>query len=87
MERDLGCGGVVGGVLPPTFSGNTLWYTDLRAGDLLGTRWLISGCTLSNLSMTATGSVPVALVGTQSTAAANAPRLNGNATDLLASLY
>lgn len=87
VQQDLGRGVVVSGVLPPTFTGNTLWYTDIRASDLVGTRWLVSGCTLSNLTVTASGAVPVALVGTQSNGEANAPRLVGNARDLLASLY
>ncbi|MGH3352718.1 MAG: right-handed parallel beta-helix repeat-containing protein [Nocardioides sp.] len=87
VEQDLGRGVVISSVLPPTFSGNTLWYTDIRASDLVGTRWLISGCTLSNLTVTANGSVPIALVGTQSNGIANAPHLIGNAKDLLASLY
>ncbi|MFI1097255.1 right-handed parallel beta-helix repeat-containing protein [Streptomyces sp. NPDC020917] len=85
--QDPGSGVVVDGVLPPTFTGNTLWYSDVHGTDLLGTRWLLSGCTLSNLTVTGTGGVPVELVGTQSNGTANAPVLKGNARDLLAALY
>ncbi|MFG2824747.1 right-handed parallel beta-helix repeat-containing protein [Kitasatospora sp. NPDC048365] len=85
--QDPGSGIVVSGVLPPTFTGNTLWYTDLRGTDLLGTRWLLSGCTLSNLTVTGTGTTPIQLCGTQSNGPANAPVLSGNARDLLAALY
>lgn len=87
ITEDPGPGVVVRGVLPPTFTANTLWYTDVRATNLVGTRWLISGCTLSNLTVTADGPVPVVLVGTQSNGPGNAPRLVGNAKDALASLY
>ncbi|WP_329171504.1 right-handed parallel beta-helix repeat-containing protein [Streptomyces sp. NBC_01477] len=85
--QDPGSGVVVDGVLPPTFTGNALWYTDLTATGLAGTRWLLSGCTFSNLTITCTGTTPVALAGTQSNGAANAPVLRGNVKDLLASLY
>jgi hypothetical protein len=84
---DPGRGVVVSGVLPPTFTGNTLWYTNLTAKDLAGTRWLITGCTLSNLTVTATGTVPVHLVGVQSNTGAGVLTLTGNARDLLADLY
>ncbi|MFD7161413.1 right-handed parallel beta-helix repeat-containing protein [Kribbella sp. NPDC059898] len=84
VPTDPGHGIVVSGVLPPTFTGNTLWYTDLTAKDLADTRWLITGCTLSNLTVSATGAVPVQLVGVQSNVA---PILSGSVTDLLASLY
>ncbi|MFE3450778.1 right-handed parallel beta-helix repeat-containing protein [Nonomuraea sp. NPDC059194] len=81
--QDPGPGVVVSGVLPPTFTGNTLWYTGLRAVDLAGIRWLLSGNTFSNLSITCTGTVPVHLVGTQANGSANLPVLNGNVNDLL----
>ncbi|MFE0458580.1 right-handed parallel beta-helix repeat-containing protein [Kitasatospora sp. NPDC058965] len=85
--QDPGSGVVVNGVLPPTFTGNTLWYSHLHGTNLLGTRWLLSGCTFSNLTITGTGSVPIAVVGTQSNGTGNAPVLSGNVKDLLAGLY
>lgn len=78
---DPGPGVIVDGVLPPTFSGNTLWYTDVKAADLRGTGWMLFGSTLSNLSISCTGDVPVQLVGVQ---AAKAPTLSGNVKNLLA---
>ena len=87
VEQDLGRGIVVDGVLPPTFSGNTLWYTDIRGSNLAGTRWLLSGCVLSNLTVTGSGGAPLVLVGSQSNAGGSAPTLVGNAKDALASLY
>ncbi|WP_406142117.1 right-handed parallel beta-helix repeat-containing protein [Streptomyces sp. NBC_01089] len=84
--QDPGPGIVVDGLLPPTFTGNTLWYTDIRANDLAGTGWLLSGCTLSNLTVSCTGTAPVRIVGTQSNGAANAPVLSGRVTDVLAGL-
>jgi hypothetical protein len=84
--QNPGTGVVVNGVLPPTFSGNTLWYTDLTATDIQGTRWLLSGSTFSHLTISCTGTAPVHLVGTQSRGADGAPRLSGNAKDLLESL-
>lgn len=86
VVQDPGAGIVVSGVLPPTFSGNTLWYTNIRAVNLAGTRWLVSGTTLSNLTVTCEGAVPVILVGTQSNAGAAQPRLVGNVRDALAPL-
>lgn len=85
-SRDPGSGIVVEQVLPPTFTGNTLWYSDVTAVDLAGTRWLISGTTLSNLTVRCSGSVPVHLVGTQANGAQNLPALVGNVRDLLADL-
>lgn len=84
--QDPGPGVVVKGLLPPTFTGNTLWYTDIRAEDLVGTPWLLSGCTLSNLTISSTGGAGIHLVGTQANGAANLPRLVGNVKDLLAGL-
>lgn len=84
--RDPGAGVVIERVLPPTFTGNTLWYTDVRAIDLAGTPWLLSGCTFSNLSITGVGDVAVHLVGTQANGRDNLPRLIGNVKDLLAGL-
>ncbi|MGC4783109.1 hypothetical protein ACLQ3A_15810 [Micromonospora zamorensis] len=46
------------------------------------TRWMLSGCTLSNLAVSCTGSVPVHLVGTQANSG-NLPLLQGNVKDLL----
>ncbi|WP_326695387.1 right-handed parallel beta-helix repeat-containing protein [Streptomyces sp. NBC_01766] len=83
---DPGSGIVVNGLLPPTFTGNTLWYTDIRATDLAGTGWLLSGCTLSNLTVTCTGTAPVRVVGTQCNGAADAPVFSGRVTDVLAAL-
>ena len=79
--RDPGPGVVVSGVLPPTFSGNTLWYTDVSAEDLQGSAWLLTGCALSDLTVRCTGSVPVQLLGHQG---AHAPTLTGNVVDVLA---
>lgn len=84
--EDPGSGVVVRGLLPPTFTGNTLWYTDVAATDLVGTRWLLSGSTFSNPSISCTGPVPVHLVGTQANGAGNLPKLVGNVKDLLAGL-
>ncbi|QMU70046.1 right-handed parallel beta-helix repeat-containing protein [Streptacidiphilus sp. P02-A3a] len=85
--QDPGSGVVVNGALPPTFTGNTLWYSDVTAIGLAGTRWLLSGCTFSNLTIACTGAAPVLLAGTQSNGAANAPTLTGNVKDLFADLY
>lgn len=82
-DSDPGTGVVVSGILPPTFTGNTLWYSDVRADNLVGTRWLLSGCTLSNLTVSCTGSVPVHLVGTQANGSRSTPVLTGNVKDLL----
>jgi parallel beta-helix repeat protein len=84
--RDPGSGIVAQSVLPPTFSGNTLWYSNVSALDILGTRWLLSGSTFSNLTVSCTGDVPVHLVGTQANGTANLPTFTGNVSDLLASL-
>lgn len=86
IVQDPGSGIVVSGVLPPTFSGNTLWYSHVRATNLAGTRWLISGCTLSNLTITGEGTVPVILVGTQSNSGTAQPVLVGNVRVVLAPL-
>ncbi|MFG1912144.1 hypothetical protein [Kribbella sp. NPDC048928] len=72
------------GVLPPTFTGNTLWYTDVTATNLAGTRWLLSGCTLSNLTINATGTTGIRIAGLRSN---TTPTLTGNVKDLLANLY
>ena len=84
--RDPGSGVVVEGLLPPTFAGNTLWYTDITASHLAGTRWLLSGCTMSNLTIRQSGTVPVHLVGTQANGEQNLPRTVGEVKDLLAGL-
>ncbi|AJE85245.1 E1B protein [Streptomyces albus] len=83
VPRDPGAGVVVDGVLPPTFSGNTLWYTDLRATGILGTRWLLSGSSFSHLDISCTGRAWVHLAGTQSRSAETAPRFRGKVKDLL----
>ncbi|MEU5837066.1 right-handed parallel beta-helix repeat-containing protein [Streptomyces diacarni] len=80
-SRDPGPGVVVSGLLPPTFSGNTLWYTDLTATDLQGSGWVLSGCALSDLTVRCSGSAPVHLVGHQGN---HPPTLEGNVTDVLA---
>lgn len=82
VARDPGSGLVVEGVLPPTFTGNTLWYSNIHARDILGTRWLLSGCVLSNLAVSCDGAVPVELAGTQANGSENLPRLNGNVKSL-----
>lgn len=84
VPSDPGHGVVVSGVLPPTFTGNTLWYTDVTAVNLAGTRWLLSGCTLSDLTITATGTTGIRIAGLQSN---TTPTLTGNVKDLLANLY
>ncbi|WP_069815847.1 right-handed parallel beta-helix repeat-containing protein [Streptomyces sp. TP-A0874] len=81
--RDPGAGLVLEGVRPPTFSGNTVWYTDITAADLRSTRWLLSGSALSHTTVRCRGRAPVHLVGTQSRGAEAAPRLSGNVRDLL----
>lgn len=82
VTRDPGSGVVVEGLLPPTFSGNTLWYSDVSATNLTGTRWLLSGSTFSNLTIRCLGVAPVHLLGTQSNGVANKPVLVGNVNDL-----
>lgn len=82
VSEDPGSGIVIRGVLPPTFTGNSVWYTDITATDLQGTRWLLSGCTLSDLTVSCTGVVPIHLLGTQSSAGASQPSLSGNVADL-----
>lgn len=78
VSTDPGTGVVVDGLLPPTFSGNTLWYTNVKANNHSANQWLLTGCALSNLSVTATGSNPIKILGSQSNGAANAPTLVGN---------
>ncbi len=75
---DPGAGVVVDGLLPPTFTGNTLWYTNIKANNHGANQWLLTGCALSNLSITATGNNPVKILGFQSNGAGNAPRISGN---------
>ncbi|MFI6874828.1 right-handed parallel beta-helix repeat-containing protein [Streptomyces sp. NPDC050400] len=77
---DPGAGIVVSGLLPPTFSGNTLWYTDVTAAALQGSGWLLSGCALSDLTVSCSGSVPIHLLGHQGN---HPPVLSGNVRDLL----
>ncbi|MHA7268152.1 hypothetical protein [Arthrobacter sp. HLT1-20] len=77
-SADPGAGVVVDGLLPPTFSGNTLWYTNIKANNHGANQWLLTGCALSNLSITATGTNPIKILGFQSNGANNAPVLSGN---------
>ena len=79
VAKDPGAGIVVNGLLPPTFTGNSLWYTNVTATNILGTRWLLSGCALSNLTVVCAGSIPVHLMGCQANVK---PVLSGNVTDL-----
>ncbi|UVY83709.1 hypothetical protein NLU66_16075 [Brachybacterium sp. NBEC-018] len=83
--RDPGSGVVLEGVLPPTFSANTLWYTDVTARGLLADVWYLTGCALSDLRITQDGGAPVRLLGHQANAgAAHAPVLVGDVRDVLA---
>lgn len=41
---DPGPGVVLDGLYPPSFTGNSLWYCNITARDLMGDRWLLSGC-------------------------------------------
>lgn len=81
--QDPGPGVVVKGVIPPVFSGNSLWYTDLTAENLQGSGWLLSGSALSDLTVSCKGDAPVHLLGAQGS---KAPELTGNVKNLLASL-
>lgn len=73
------------GVLPPTFSANTLWYTDVTARGLLADVWYLTGCALTDLRITQDGGAPVRLLGHQANAgAAHAPVLVGDVRDALA---
>lgn len=74
---DPGAGVVVDGLLPPTFTGNTLWYTNIKSNNHGANQWLLTGCALSNLSISATGN-PIKILGFQSNGAGNAPQLSGN---------
>lgn len=83
--RDPGPGVVIEGVLPPTFSANTLWYTDVTARDLPASVWYLTGCALSDLRLTQDGGAPVRLLGHQSNAGdLHAPVLVGDVADALA---
>lgn len=82
--RDPGPGVVLEGVLPPTFCGNTLWYTDVTVRDLPASVWNLTGCALSDLRITQDGRAPVRLIGPQSNAGEeHAPVLVGEAADAL----
>lgn len=81
---DPGRGVVVQGLLPPTTTGCTLWYTDVRGADLQGSGWILAGCTLSDLTITGEGEVPIRLVGHQANSGDHAPRLIGAVEDALA---
>lgn len=85
VERDPGPGVVIEGVLPPTFSANTLWYTDVTARDLPANVWNLTGCALSDLRITQDGGAPVRLIGHQGNAGdPHAPVLVGDVADALA---
>ncbi|WP_026555890.1 hypothetical protein [Arthrobacter sp. 35W] len=77
-STDPGSGVVVDGLLPPTFTGNTLWYTNIKANNHGANVWMLTGNALSNLSITANGTNPIKLLGYQSNGAANVPTLVGN---------
>lgn len=86
VSRDPGSGVVVEGVTPPTFTGNTLWDSDITGHNLGGTRWLLSGCTISGGTVSCTGDdpldvTPIHLSGTQS-ARSSPPTLGANVVDL-----
>lgn len=84
-DRDPGSGVVIEDLLPPTFTGNTLWYTDVTARNLPVSVWNLTGCALSDLQITQDGGAPVRLIGHQSNAgASHAPVLVGDASDALA---
>jgi hypothetical protein len=82
-SRDLGPGIMVENLLPPTFTGNTLWYSNIRAVNIAGSGWVLTGCALSNMSITNTGTNPIQLLGYQSNGAANGPQLSGNVVKLV----
>lgn len=81
--QDPGTGVVVDGLLPPTFTGNTVWYSNIKGNNVGGTPWLLTGNTLSNLSISCTGNNWIHLLGFQSNGTANTPRLSGNVKNLL----
>ena len=83
VVSDPGAGIVVDGLLPPTFTGNTLWYTNIRANNHLANQWMLTGCALSNLSISCTGNNPIKILGYQSNGPANAPALTGNVSSLI----
>jgi hypothetical protein len=60
-------GVVINGVLPPTFCGNTLYYTNLNLSGVTATStqtpWQITGCVFSQMTITASSPGVVALVG------------------------
>ncbi len=83
--RDPGPGVVLEDVLPPTFSANTLWYTDVTARRLPASVWNLTGCALSDLRITQDGGAAVSLIGHQANAGdAHAPVLDGQVRDALA---
>lgn len=83
VATDPGTGIVISGLLPPTFTANTLWYTNIKAINHAANQWLLTGCALSNLSISCTGANPVKILGYQSNGAANAPHLSGNVSHLV----
>lgn len=60
-------GVVISGVLPPTFTGNTLYYTNLDFTGVTATStsspWQITGCVFSQMTISASQSGVIALVG------------------------
>ena len=84
-ERDPGPGVVIEGLLPPTFTANTLWYTDVTARDLPASVWNLTGCALSDLRIAQDGGAPVRLIGHQSNGGPeHAPVLAGDVSDAFA---
>lgn len=83
-KTDPGPGIVIDGVLPPTFSANILWHTDVRAKTNLGTPWILIGNTLSNLTISCSGKNAIHVLGVQENGADNIPTLEGNVKNLLA---
>lgn len=73
---------VISGVLPPTFSGNTLYYTNLDFSGVTATStstaWQITGCVFSQMTITATTPGTITLVGCSKQANVN---INTNITE------
>ncbi|GAB3804340.1 hypothetical protein GCM10028798_24510 [Humibacter antri] len=81
-NTDPGAGVVVSGVIPPTFSSNTLWYTNVTARNHAANAWFLTGCALSDLTVSATGANPIKIVGYQCNAG-HAPTLAGTVQSVL----
>nr|WP_242522124.1 right-handed parallel beta-helix repeat-containing protein [Microbacterium esteraromaticum] len=61
---DPGPGIAINRVIPPTFSANTLWYTDVTCTQHGANIWNLTGCASSDLTVSAAGA-EVRLVGCQ----------------------